>query len=142
MEKRVETDKCAGTAPEAGAVLFDVESEKVGEYRAKVGPYLLLRPLGGGREWEAVPADVRPATPAEQLSAKVRAVNDQAVRNRAEPVNGPSREVCHPPVPVPGCTECAGLGDRRATARAGFDWSGETDANVLLRSHQLRDHGA
>nr|WP_239149663.1 hypothetical protein [Streptomyces sp. SID12501] len=122
--------------------MYDVELERVGEYRAKVGPYLLLRPLGGGREWEAVPADVRPATPAEQLSAKVRAVNDQAVRNRAEPVNGPSHEVCRPPVPVPGCTECAGLGARRATARAGFDWSRETDANVLLRSHQLRDHGA
>lgn len=125
----METDKCAGTALEAGAVLYDVELEKVGEYRAKAGPYLLLRPLGGGREWEAAPSAVRPATPAEQLSAKVRAANDQTVRNR-------------PPVPVLDCTECAELGARRTASRAGFDWSGETDANVLLRAHQRRDHGA
>ncbi|MEU6224035.1 hypothetical protein [Streptomyces sp. NPDC047042] len=103
---------------------------------------MLLRPLGGGREWEAAPADVRPATPAEQLSAKVRAANDQAARNRAEPVNAPGREMCRPPVPVPGCAECAELDARRAAARGGFDWSGETDANVLLRSHQRRDHEA
>ncbi|MDW4904825.1 hypothetical protein RB628_05560 [Streptomyces sp. ADMS] len=44
-------------------------------------------------------------------------------------------------MPVPGCAECAELGSRRATARAGFDWSVERDANVLLRSHQRRDHG-
>ncbi|WP_369030678.1 hypothetical protein [Streptomyces adonidis] len=137
----METDKCAGTAPEAGAVLYDGESGRVGEYRAEAGPYLLLRPLGGGREWEADPGDVRPATPAEQLSAKVRAANDQGTRNRAEPVNAPQREALRPPVPVPGCTECAELGAQRAAARAGFDWSGETDANVLLRSHQRRDHG-
>lgn len=138
----METDKCAGTAPEAGAVLYDMELEKVGEYRAKAGPYLLLRPLGGGREWEADPGDVRPATPAEELSAKVRAANDQAVRDRTERLNAPHHEVRRPPVPVPGCTECAELGARRAASRARSDWSGETDANVLLRVHQRRDHGA
>jgi hypothetical protein len=138
----VETDKCAGTAPEVGSVLYDGESGKVGEYRAKAGPYLLLRPLGGGREWEADPADVRPATPAEQLSAKVRAANDQAARNRAEPANVLDHEMRRPPTPVPGCTECAELTARRAAAHARFDWSGETDANVLLRSHQRRDHDA
>jgi len=129
VEKRVETDKCAGMAPEPGSALYDEELAKVGEYQGKAGPYLLLRPLGGGREWEAAPSAVRPATPAEQLSAKVRAANDQTVRNR-------------PPVPVPGCRECAELGARRAAARAAFDWSAETDANVLLRSHQRRDHRA
>lgn len=138
----METEMRAGTDPEPGSVLYDGELGRVGEYRAKVGPYLLLRPLGGGREWEAAPSAVRPATPAEQLSAKVRAANDQAVRNRAEPVNAPDHEVRRPPVPVPGCTECAVLDARRAAARAGFDWSGETDANVLLRSHQGRDHRA
>ena len=123
----METDKCAGTAPVVGSILYDGELGRVGEYRAKAGPYLLLRPLGGGREWEAAPGDVRPATPAEQLSAKVRAANDQTVRNR-------------PPVPAADCAECAELGARRAASRAAFDWSGETDANVLLRSHQRRDH--
>ncbi|WP_055524086.1 hypothetical protein [Streptomyces graminilatus] len=122
--------------------MYDVELEKVGEYREKVGPYLLLRPIGGGREWEVAPADVRPATPAEYLSAKVRAANDQATHNRAEPMYGPPGETYRPPVLVPDCTECAELGAQRAAARAEFDWSKETDANVLLRSHQRRDHGA
>ncbi|MFH9466237.1 hypothetical protein ACH4LT_02910 [Streptomyces clavifer] len=39
------------------------------------GPYLQLRPLGGGREWDANPARVRPAAPAELLSARVAEAN-------------------------------------------------------------------
>ncbi|MDX2680716.1 hypothetical protein [Streptomyces soliscabiei] len=44
------------------------------------GPYAMLRPVGGGREWEADPALIRPATPAERLSANVKAANLRAVR--------------------------------------------------------------
>jgi hypothetical protein len=46
-----------------------------------------------------------------------------------------------PPVPVPGCAACAELAARRDEARARYDGSAETDANVLLRHHQRRDHG-
>ncbi|WUJ32963.1 hypothetical protein OG917_28835 [Streptomyces sp. NBC_00388] len=35
------------------------------------GPWLQLRPLGGGREWDADPARVRPVGPAELLQARV-----------------------------------------------------------------------
>lgn len=47
-----------------------------------------------------------------------------------------------PPVPVPGCTACAELAARRDEARARYDHSAETDANVLLRHHQRREHTA
>ncbi|MFE0101128.1 hypothetical protein [Streptomyces sp. NPDC059009] len=36
-----------------------------------IGPYVQLRPPGGGREWDADPARVRAATPDEQLHANV-----------------------------------------------------------------------
>ncbi|MEV2243202.1 hypothetical protein [Streptomyces sp. NPDC049970] len=39
------------------------------------GPYLQLRPLCGGREWDADPANVRPVGPAELLSARVAEAN-------------------------------------------------------------------
>ncbi|MFI6084145.1 hypothetical protein ACIBBB_24720 [Streptomyces sp. NPDC051217] len=42
---------------------------------AHEGPYVQLRPLGGGREWDADPAHVRPPTPAELLSARVADAN-------------------------------------------------------------------
>ncbi len=45
-----------------------------------------------------------------------------------------------PPVPVPGCAACAELDVRRGEARARYDRSAETDANVLLRHHQRREH--
>ncbi|WP_226967021.1 DUF7848 domain-containing protein [Streptomyces phaeolivaceus] len=39
-----------------------------------------------------------------------------------------------------GCTACAELAVRRDEARARYDGSAETDANVLLRHHQRREH--
>lgn len=49
------------------------------------GPYLQLRPLGGGREWDADPARVRPVGPAELLQARVTEAN---ARSRSEPGTG------------------------------------------------------
>ncbi|WP_320783159.1 hypothetical protein [Streptomyces sp. CRN 30] len=63
---------------EPGSLVYDLRTHRVGEYRARVGPYVLLRPVGGGREWEADPAEVRAATPEERLSAGVRAANDRS----------------------------------------------------------------
>ncbi|MFI8824098.1 hypothetical protein [Streptomyces sp. NPDC053431] len=116
---------------ECGAYLYDPVARKVGEYRGQAGPYAMLRPLGGGREWQADPERVRPATPAERLSAGVRAANEQA---------SVTYELSRPPVPVPHCVECGELAAARAAARARFDWSAETDANVLLRRHQGESH--
>jgi hypothetical protein len=45
------------------------------------GPYVQLRPLGGGREWDVEPGALRSATPAERLSAATAYVN---ARSRGE----------------------------------------------------------
>ncbi|MCT4357244.1 hypothetical protein M5362_29500 [Streptomyces sp. Je 1-79] len=116
---------------ECGGFVFDPAVRRVGEYRGEAGPYAMLRPVGGGREWQADPARVRPATAAERLSAGVRAANERA---EAE------YELSRPPVPVPGCAACGELAARRAEARGRFDWSAETDANVLLRRHRSERH--
>ncbi|MEV6738508.1 hypothetical protein AB0N14_16895 [Streptomyces sp. NPDC051104] len=44
------------------------------------GPYLQLRPLSGGREWDADPDRVRPLTPTELLHARLAETN---ARSRA-----------------------------------------------------------
>ncbi|MFB7374227.1 hypothetical protein ACFC0D_30770 [Streptomyces sp. NPDC056222] len=116
---------------ECGGFVYDPAARRVGEYRGEAGPYVMLRPVGGGREWQADPARVRPATAAERLSAGVRAANERA---------GAEYELSRPPVPVPGCGVCAELAGRRTEARARFDWSAETDANVLLRRHRGEHH--
>ncbi|MGW6567274.1 hypothetical protein [Streptomyces sp. NPDC054975] len=112
--------------------MYDKVACVVGEFRGSVGSYAMLRPVGGGREWQADPAALRPATPEERLSAGVRAANA-----RARTV-----DLDRPPVPVPDCEACALLADQRRDARARFDGSAETDANVLLRRHLLADHRA
>ena len=43
--------------------------------------YTLIRPLGGGREWDVEPEDVREATSSERLSAATAHVN---ARSRGE----------------------------------------------------------
>ncbi|WP_063786039.1 hypothetical protein [Streptomyces sp. MMG1533] len=125
---------------EPGTLVYDPQTRKVGEYQDRAGPYVMLRPVGGGREWQADPARIRAATREERLSAGVRAAND---RSREGFVTPPLTEADadRPPVPVPGCATCEELATRREEARAAFDPSAETDANVLLRQHRRREHG-
>ncbi|MEU1212075.1 hypothetical protein ABZ424_06350 [Streptomyces sp. NPDC005790] len=63
-----------GTPP-LGAAVHDGGSGRVGLVMGHEGPYLQLRPLGGGREWDADPARLRPLGPAELLSARVADAN-------------------------------------------------------------------
>ncbi|MEV8128808.1 hypothetical protein AB0P07_32970 [Streptomyces sp. NPDC085944] len=124
---------------EPGTVLYDTAAAKVGEYRGRSGARVMLRPLGGGREWEAEPAALRPATDRERLGASLRAANARTLA--APPAPGTGVGAPHrPPAPVPGCEACSWLADRRETARAAFDHSAVTDANVLLRQHQRKEH--
>ncbi|WP_329365575.1 hypothetical protein [Streptomyces sp. NBC_01483] len=37
---------------ETGTSLYDTQTRRVGEYRDKAGPYAMLRPVGGGGEWQ------------------------------------------------------------------------------------------
>ncbi|MEU2425226.1 hypothetical protein ABZ619_30120 [Streptomyces sp. NPDC007851] len=120
---------------EPGTLLYDTATDQVGEYRDRSGPYAILRPVGGGREWEADPATLRPATDRERISAGVRAAND---RTRSVPPD--PDDLSRPPRPVPGCAECAELGDRREAALVAYDHSAAVDANVLLRQHQRVEH--
>ncbi|MFJ3903359.1 hypothetical protein [Streptomyces sp. NPDC090025] len=115
-----------------GDFVYDEVACVVAEFMGHLGPYAMLRPLGGGREWQAEPARVRPATPDERLTAGVRAVNARA---RAAAVVPLDVELPPLPRPVPGCAECDGLAARRREARLGYDGSAEADANVLLRRH-------
>ncbi|MEU2538221.1 hypothetical protein [Streptomyces iakyrus] len=119
---------------EPGTLVYDPQTCKVGEYQDRTGPYVMLRPVGGGREWQADPARIREATLDERLSAGVRALND---RFRESLSADPTR----PPSPVPECATCEELALRRDRARAAFDGSAVTDANVLLRQHQRQEHG-
>ncbi|MFG3025929.1 hypothetical protein ACGFZQ_46855 [Streptomyces sp. NPDC048254] len=119
---------------EAGTVVYDPRTDKVGEYRGNAGPYALLRPLGGGREWEARPESIRPATAEERLSAEVRAANRRSTTLTYPVLDSPA------PEPVPGCASCAEFAGQREQAEARSDASGTTDSAVLLRRHLRRDH--
>ncbi|MEU5130475.1 hypothetical protein [Streptomyces mobaraensis] len=54
-----------------GAWLTDTRRGKVGQVMEHQGPWVWLRPPGGGREWEAEPGRVRPATLEERERAGV-----------------------------------------------------------------------
>jgi hypothetical protein len=65
------------------SVVVDEGAERVGELMGAVGPYVLIRPLGGGREWEAEPERVRAATPGERLRAWLVVVNARSSRRQS-----------------------------------------------------------
>jgi hypothetical protein len=61
-----------------GALVIDTERDRLGYVMGNEGPYVQLRPVAGGREWDAEPARVRPATDEERLRAvqeRIRALN-------------------------------------------------------------------
>lgn len=70
----------SGYEPETGDLVYDTATRKVGRVMGHVGPYVQLRPPGGGREWDAK-GPLRPATDAERLSAGVALAN---ARSRGE----------------------------------------------------------
>ncbi|MFF7181390.1 hypothetical protein [Streptomyces sp. NPDC008121] len=67
--------------PPIGSYVVDIRTGRVGTVMGHEGPYLQLRPLGGGREWDAEPEGVREATSGERLSAATAHVN---ARSRGE----------------------------------------------------------
>ncbi|MFI9646521.1 hypothetical protein ACIHAA_09540 [Streptomyces sp. NPDC052040] len=125
-------------SPERGALVYDPATGRIGAYQDRLGPHAMLRPVGGGREWQADPAVLRPATARERLDAGVTAANERT-RTAGGLAPDPG-DVCRPPLPVRGCTACAELDGLREAARAEYDRSAEADANVLLRRHQRQEH--
>ncbi|WP_326787935.1 hypothetical protein [Streptomyces sp. NBC_00151] len=67
--------------PPTGSCAVDTRTGRIGVVMGYEGPYVQLRPLGGGREWDCVPEAVRQATSAERISAATAYVN---ARSRGE----------------------------------------------------------
>jgi photosystem II stability/assembly factor-like uncharacterized protein len=44
--------------PEVGTLVVDTLTERTGHFMGVEGPYAMLRPQGGGKEWEALPERV------------------------------------------------------------------------------------
>ncbi|WP_309505938.1 hypothetical protein [Streptomyces pyxinae] len=60
---------------------MDLVQDRVGEFRGEESGIWFLRPMGGGTEWTADPADVRPADPEQRIRAKTARAN---ARSRGE----------------------------------------------------------
>jgi hypothetical protein len=61
--------------PAVGEAVRDTARDRVGRVMGHEGPYLQVRPLGGGREWDADPRHVRALSQDELLSALLAEVN-------------------------------------------------------------------
>lgn len=61
--------------PSVGDTVEDTARRRIGRVMGAEGPYVQLRPIGGGREWDAEPSKLRPLTQGEALSAGVAEAN-------------------------------------------------------------------
>lgn len=59
--------------PAIGQIVQDTQRNRTGRVMGHEGPYVQLRPVAGGREWDASPDALRTATPAEARRAGVNA---------------------------------------------------------------------
>ncbi|MFG2140289.1 hypothetical protein [Streptomyces sp. NPDC048650] len=60
---------------EPGETAKDTRTGRVGRVMGHVGPRYQLRPLNGGKEWEADPDHLSPAAQSDALSAAVGEAN-------------------------------------------------------------------
>lgn len=65
-------------APRVGETVRDARRGRVGVVMSTIGPYVQLRPLGGGREWDAEPEHVRALSRDELVSARLAVVNNRS----------------------------------------------------------------
>ncbi|MCE7080360.1 hypothetical protein [Streptomyces sp. ST2-7A] len=49
--------------PRVGEIVHDTRLDRTGRVMGHIGPYVQLRPLSGGREWDADPDRLRPLSP-------------------------------------------------------------------------------
>lgn len=63
------------TSEADGTLVVDTRTDKIGYAMGYAGPYVQLRPPGGGRKWDADPDAIRQATAAEVLRARVTEMN-------------------------------------------------------------------
>ncbi|MDT0567933.1 hypothetical protein RM704_10695 [Streptomyces sp. DSM 3412] len=67
--------------PQIGDTVEDTGRARFGRVMGFEGPYVQLRPISGGREWDADPEHIRQATLSEALRADVKVAN---ARSRGE----------------------------------------------------------
>ncbi|MFG3345124.1 hypothetical protein ACGF1Z_08650 [Streptomyces sp. NPDC048018] len=67
--------------PEVGDLVRDTTTGQVGFYVDSVAGRFLIRPVHGGREWEADPTDVQLATPLHELRARAAEINARSRRS-------------------------------------------------------------
>jgi hypothetical protein len=67
--------------PNRGDIVEDTITKRIGKVMGFEGPYVQLRPVGGGLEWDARPENLRPVTDADALSSAVAVAN---ARSRGE----------------------------------------------------------
>lgn len=67
-------------APPIGTPVRDTARDRVGVVSGHQGRYIQLRPLDGGREWDADPVHVEPVGPIEVLRARVAEANHRSRR--------------------------------------------------------------
>ncbi|MEJ8657216.1 MULTISPECIES: hypothetical protein [Streptomyces] len=67
--------------PAVGSYVIDTSTGRMGRVMGYEGPYVQLRPIGGGREWDCAPEVVRAATAMERLRAATAYAN---ARSRGE----------------------------------------------------------
>ncbi|MFB7027202.1 MULTISPECIES: hypothetical protein [unclassified Streptomyces] len=60
---------------ERGDVARDLRTDRVGHVMGHVGPYYQLRPLTGGKEWEAFADNMVPAQQSDAMLPQVREAN-------------------------------------------------------------------
>ncbi|MFI6249069.1 hypothetical protein [Streptomyces sp. NPDC051016] len=61
--------------PRQGETVEDTEHRRIGKVMGFVGGYVQLRPIEGGREWDADPGMLVPVSVAEALSPLIDTVN-------------------------------------------------------------------
>ncbi|MEU8520159.1 hypothetical protein [Streptomyces sp. NBC_01216] len=66
--------------PEAGDLVRDIATGRVGFYVDSVAGRFLIRPVSGGSVWEAAPEDVQLATPMRELRARAAEINARSRR--------------------------------------------------------------
>ncbi len=64
-----------------GAYVVEISTGRVARVMGHQGPYVQIRPLGGGREWDVPPEELREATSTERLRAATAHAN---ARSRGE----------------------------------------------------------
>ncbi|GAA2645533.1 hypothetical protein GCM10010307_50330 [Streptomyces vastus] len=86
--------------PRLGDTVEDTGTGKIGRVMGFVGPYVQLRPVGGGREWDARPDNLRAALLTQALSAGHLSRTPLEQRSRSGRRGGEDARApgeCHPP---------------------------------------------